>query len=62
MDILRNLGIAQAALVAVDWDGFDPMPVVGLIYALITELEDGGHTQQSMSDLLRTMGEAWADM
>lgn len=56
----RNIETARTALVAIDWDGDDPMPVVGLIYALITELEEVGHTRRSMSAMLRSMGDAWA--
>jgi len=55
----QNIEAARTALVAIGWDGEDPMPVVGLTYALIHELEEAGHTTQSMSDMLRTMGDAW---
>jgi hypothetical protein len=56
----QNIEAARTALVAIDWDGDDPMPVVGLMYALVNELEDSGHTRQSMSDMLRSMGDAWS--
>ena len=56
----QNIETARTSLVAIEWDGDDPMPVVGLMYALVSELEGVGHTRQSMSDMLRSMGDAWA--
>lgn len=51
---------ARTALVAIDWDGENPMPVVGLMYALISELEASGHPRQSMAEMLEAMGACWA--
>ena len=51
---------ARTALVAINWDGEDPMPVVGLMYALVNELEASGHSRQSMAEMLEAMGACWA--
>ncbi len=56
----RTVEAARTALVAIDWDGEDPHQVVGLIYALVNELEAVGHPRKSMSEMLKAMGTCWA--
>jgi hypothetical protein len=58
-ETLRTTEVARTSLVAINWDGDNPMPVVGLIYALINELEASGHSRRSMGEMLKGMGRAW---
>ncbi|SFQ56569.1 hypothetical protein SAMN05421853_11099 [Roseivivax halotolerans] len=48
---------ARTALVAMNWDGFDPRPVAGLIFAITDELEAAGHSRRDVTLMLRKMSE-----
>lgn len=48
---------ARTALVAINWDGFDPRPVAGLIFALGDELEAAGHTRRDVTLMLKKMSD-----
>ena len=51
---------ARKALEVIEWDGFDPRPVAGVIVALATVLEDAGHSSASVSQMLRNMAHVGA--
>lgn len=51
---------ARKALVAIEWDGFDPRPVGEIILVLAAVLEDAGHSSASVSQMLRKMADVGA--
>jgi hypothetical protein len=48
---------ARTALVAINWNGFDPEPVGLLIFAITDELEAVGHSRRNVALMLRKMSD-----
>lgn len=48
---------ADSALKAIEWDGFDPRPVAGVMLELAGRLEAAGHTTEDVSRMLSNLAE-----